>query len=189
MRIPGPSNGARRGFTLVEMMIVIIIVGILSASIVAEMHGTLQDALLRSTSRALIGAFNLASSRAVATNRSHRVRLDQTKHRFVLERKAGLDFAPLRNVLDSEGDLDSRISLQLRESEMVPSSDSDDEPASHLDEDRQSPKAAREEAITFYPDGTADAREVELRDQDGFGLALRINPITSRVQILEVEHK
>ena len=45
-----------------------------------------------------------------------------------------------------------------------------------------------EEAVTFYPDGTADARQIELTDRDGFRLALRINPVTSRVQVTAMEH-
>ena len=50
------------------------------------------------------------------------------------------------------------------------------------------PPIVPEEAVTFYPDGTADARQIELADRDGFRLALRINPITSRVQITAMEH-
>ncbi|MDB6077847.1 MAG: hypothetical protein JWO82_1594, partial [Akkermansiaceae bacterium] len=40
-----------------------------------------------------------------------------------------------------------------------------------------------------YPDGTADAWEIHLRDRAGFQLALRINPITASVHIVELEHK
>ena len=45
------------------------------------------------------------------------------------------------------------------------------------------------EFSAFYPDGTAEASEIVLRDREGFGLALRINPTTARVKILEVERK
>jgi len=44
----------------------------------------------------------------------------------------------------------------------------------------------RDDAITFYPDGTADASEILLRDRDGFRVALRINPVTARVRIIEL---
>jgi len=50
------------------------------------------------------------------------------------------------------------------------------------------PSIPSEESVTFYPDGTAEDRQVELTDRDGFRLALRINPITSRVQIKAMEH-
>jgi hypothetical protein len=45
------------------------------------------------------------------------------------------------------------------------------------------------QAVTFYPDGTADARQIELTDREGFRRALRIDPITSRVQITALDHK
>jgi hypothetical protein len=40
--------------------------------------------------------------------------------------------------------------------------------------------------ILFNPDGTADAREIRLRDRDGFRLGLRINPVTARIHIVEL---
>ena len=40
----------------------------------------------------------------------------------------------------------------------------------------------RRRSHCFYPDGTADAREIQLEDRDGFRLVLRINPTTARVQ-------
>ena len=43
--------------------------------------------------------------------------------------------------------------------------------------------------IAFYPDGTADAARLMLRDREGFRLALRINPITARVHIVEMERE
>ena len=46
-----------------------------------------------------------------------------------------------------------------------------------------------EESVTFYADGTADERQIELADRDGFRLALRINPVTSRVKVTAMGHK
>jgi hypothetical protein len=44
-------------------------------------------------------------------------------------------------------------------------------------------------AIAFYPDGTADSGDIILRDQEGFRLGLRINPITARVHLVEMERE
>ena len=66
-----------RGFTLIELMVVVVLIGILTAMIIPEMKGTYGDALLRSTSRDLVNVFNLAYSRAVTLNQTHRVRLPQ----------------------------------------------------------------------------------------------------------------
>src|SRR5690242_12073923 len=60
-----PNNGCRAcsAFTLLEIMVVLVLIGILTALILPEMRGTYEDALLRSTSRQLVNAFNLAYSR------------------------------------------------------------------------------------------------------------------------------
>jgi hypothetical protein len=46
-----------------------------------------------------------------------------------------------------------------------------------------------EKAILFYPDGTAENREIVLEDKSGFRLALRLNPVTARVHIVEKERR
>ena len=162
---------------------VVVIISIMSAAIVAEMHGTFQDALLRSTSRALAGACNAASSRAISINRPLRVRLDRERHRYFMERgrRGGADFIPAPDIPGGSGKLDARITINLREPGVNAPDDAGEEPS-------ENPSPSQEEAITFYPDGTADARQIELADRDGFRLALRINPITSRVQIAALEH-
>ena len=65
MRFSGSNVGLRRAFTLIEMMVVVLLISVLTALIIPEMKGTFEDALLRTTSRQLLDAFALASSRAV----------------------------------------------------------------------------------------------------------------------------
>jgi Tfp pilus assembly protein FimT len=165
------------------MLVVIVIVSIMSAAIVAEMHGTFQDALLRSAGRELAAACNLASSRAISINRPHRIRLDRVAHRYFLEKSArgGSDFYPAQDTPGSSGTLDSRITFLIREPGVDAPDDAGQEPSGNSNN-------TWEEAVTFYADGTADARQIELSDRDGFRLALRINPVTSRVQIKPMEH-
>jgi len=178
------------GFTLVEMLVVVVIISIMSVAIIAEMRGTFQDALLRSVSRELAGAFNLASSRAISINRPHRIRLDRLAHLYFLERstRGGTDFFPVRDAPGGTGTLDSRITIAIREPGVDSPDDAGEEPPGDSGNPGGAPSIAQEEAVTFYPDGTADARQIELTDRDGFRLALRINPITSRVQITTMEH-
>ncbi len=180
---------AENAFTLVELMVVVALIAIMTALIVPEMKGTFEDELLRSTGRELINVFNLACSRAVSFNQSHRVRLNWKTGRYFVERPILEDgrevFVPLRDVPGSDGKLDTRIAILTRQSAESglaesPSSEAPEAPAT------VEGATATDEVITFYPDGTADEDAIVLRDRDGFRLALRINPITARVRVIEL---
>lgn len=164
-------------------MVVVALIGIMTAMIIPEMRGTYEDALLRSTSREVINALNLAYSRAVSFSQPHRVRFEPASGRYVVERRIhdhGREaFVPLRDVAGGEGQLDTRITIEFR----APAETASEESIASSDEQ----PANVDEAITFYPDGTADAREIRLQDRQGFRLLLRVNPTTARVRIVDEE--
>jgi type II secretion system protein H len=178
----------RAGFTLMELMVVLVLIGIVTAMIIPEMKGTFQDALLRSTSRELIGAFSLTSSQAVSLNQLHRVRLDPRTGRYLVERrvfeKGQEGFVPARDLPGGAGELDSRIAIEVRKPGET-SSGAPEGGSAAAENDAQT----QDVVFAFYPDGTADAGEILLRDRDGFQLALRINPITARTHVVELERQ
>jgi prepilin-type N-terminal cleavage/methylation domain-containing protein len=176
-------------FTLIELMVVMVLIGVMTAMILPEMKGTYEDALLRSTSRELVSVCSLASSHAVSVNQAHRLRLDLKTGHYSIERPApdrGSQgrFVAAREVAGGEGELDTRITIQVYKSGDQAAEGAEQDSA--LVPGSRAPSEGRDDGITFYPDGTADASEILLRDRDGFRLALRINPVTARVRIIEL---
>jgi type II secretion system protein H len=189
----GGGSDRRAGFTLVELMVVVVLIAILAAVIIPEMKGSMNDALLRSTSQELVSVFNVAASRAISINQAQRVRLDHKTGKYVIEARAhepggAARFVPVKDLADGEGTLDQRIAFEiLRPGETAAGgAQAEPEPGGSTAGPRPESDPADGEGITFYPDGTADGGDIVLRDREGFRVALRINPVTSRVRIIDL---
>jgi hypothetical protein len=119
------------------------------------------------------------------------VHLDRLSGRYTIEQRSRggeslSGFVPVRDIPGAEGTLDPRISITLQqpalESADESTTDAQEQPGAGMD------LPVLEDAIAFYPDGTADAMEILLRDRAGFRLVLRVDPITARVHIFEGEN-
>ncbi|HUS34956.1 MAG TPA: prepilin-type N-terminal cleavage/methylation domain-containing protein [Verrucomicrobiae bacterium] len=162
----------RGAFTLIELMVVITIIAVIAGVMAIEMRGTYEDALLRTNARKLIDVCDAASNRAIAIRQAQVLRINATSGKFVVEPKSKGSEGTGEEVM--EGELDTRVSLAIRE------------PARGEEEAEPIEPAAATDNVTFYPDGSADAREFLFRDRTGVELALRINPTTSRVRVIEM---
>jgi type II secretion system protein H len=164
------------GFTLVELMVVLAIIGIVTGAMVAEMGGTFEDALLRETARKIMDACDSANARAVSTGRPHVLAFNTREGKFVAKQKS----AKVSEIV-AQGDLDTRIILDIREP--AAGEEEEDDAEGVIEAERQRRQQA--EMITFYADGTCDPRQFFLTDRLGEKMLLRINPITSRLRIVE----
>ena len=186
MKIPS-SGDERNAFTLIELMVVILVIGVLTAVIVPELKGSYQGALLRSASRELVSAIQVASSRSVSYGKEHRLRLNRTDGKYVVEKQVGRrgadTYVPLRDIPGGEGEWDARIKVEVRKGDgfSVDSADSKEDMAVV-----SAGASPTEDTISFFPDGTADRADIVLQDRDHFRLALRIDPITARARIVEL---
>jgi type II secretion system protein H len=179
------ASPGRAGFTLIELMIVLVLMAILAAMIVPEMKGTLAEERLRATGRQLIRACQLAYSQSVTLHQRHRVRIDSRAGHYQVERLATAKdstsgFLALPNLPDSVGRFDRRIRVEIGPADafafVIP------DPELPPDAEETPDPWSSAEAILFFPDGRAEAKEMRLRDPQGFEVALRINPVNGRVQ-------
>ncbi len=179
------------GFTLIELMVVVIVIGIMTAMVLPEMRGTYGDTVLRSASRDLVDACGIASSRAVSFCQEHRLRLDPVEGRYVVERRIGApngeeSFVPVRDVPGSTGKMDGRLTFRI----LPPAQGSNGEAAGAAENpEEETSQVGGGDGVGFYPDGTSDGGQILLRDRDGFRLALRINPITARVRVIPMQRE
>lgn len=160
---------AERAFTLLELVVVLTLIAILSAAILPEMRGSMEETLLRAAARDLVAACQSANARAVASGQSHHLVLDAAAHRFRIEParpSSNPSTASTRTATPESGRLDSRIALELRRL---------DPPA---------PNAP--EGLEFHPDGTVSGGDIILRDRSGFSLAIHLNPVTARPAVREL---
>jgi type II secretion system protein H len=185
------AGGARRparrlrlapGFSLLELMVVIAIIGVLAAMIVPEVAGSYRAALLRAAGRELASVLGLAHSEAVTSRKPHRLRLELSSGRYTLEAPRSAEESPgryeaVRRLAGASGQIDRRIRITLE----APGG-GERGPAGAASGNESEPRG-REEVIHFRPDGTADAGELILEDEEGFALSLRIHPITARVEV------
>src|ERR1017187_10865793 len=105
-------------FTLIELMVVIVLIGVMAAMILPEMKGTYEDALLRSTSRELVSVCGLAASHAVSVNQAHRLWFDPKTGHYSIERgtsdhRTEGRSVSAREVPGGEGELDTRIAIEI----------------------------------------------------------------------------
>lgn len=199
MRLRFPFNSRASGFTLIELVVVLVLMAVLSAMIIPEMRGTLEGELLRSTSRELIRGLSLANSQSITVNQPHRFVIDPERHRYRVEKLArnseeGSGFVPVRGVPGTEGTFSERITIEFKptrsaagEADLSAMRPTENRPEASATEPSATEPSGT--AIRFFPDGTAEGAEIQLRDRDGFGLALRLKPVTARVQIIKLERR
>lgn len=167
-------HARNRGVTLIELMVVLAIFAIVTATIVPEFAGTRDEARLRSTARRLVAALNLARSQAVTTLRIHRVSFDPAGRRFRLEVERDGEhqgFGRATRLPETDGRVADGIAAEIRPGKKL-------RRRRALAAEKGSTASHRE--VRFFPDGTADSREILLRDRRGFGVLLRIDPVTGR---------
>ena len=103
------STNRRRGFTLVEMLIVVTVLGILASVILPSMNSTSSLIGLEAAARTMAADLRIARQSAVQYNSSYNVRIDLTANSYQIT-FAGTGSVPtLTNLLNSSSSTGNSI--------------------------------------------------------------------------------
>ena len=159
-----PSNA--KGFTLAELMIVVAVIGILSAITTPILLSQLPNYRLTGTVRAISSTLQYAKMSAASTGKEYKVQflLDTSPQRYQLQQ------GNLFNGSDAWTDV--RVSQEI--------------PAQvHIDHgtDYKGSHTAGKSIITFNPTGTASSGGVYLENSKGNRYSVKVSSSTGRIRI------
>ena len=159
-----PSNA--KGFTLAELMIVVAVIGILSAITTPILFSQLPNYRLAGTARAISSTLQYAKMSAASTGKEYKVQflLDTSPQRYQLQQ------GNLFNGSDAWTDV--RVSQEI--------------PAQvHIDHgtDYKGSHTAGKSTITFNPTGTASSGGVYLENSKGNRYSVKVSSSTGRIRI------
>jgi prepilin-type N-terminal cleavage/methylation domain-containing protein len=80
-----PHSAFRKGFTLVELLVVIGIIGIIVASSVPALTGYSRQLRLKAATREVLGLLSLARSLAISSRKTKTVLVEADTHELVIE--------------------------------------------------------------------------------------------------------
>lgn len=158
---------AERGFTMVELAMVILILGIVMATVMPRFAGTLERQHLRSTINIVQGTVRYLYAYAALTKRIYRLTFD-------LDRQ-------VMSVCYVEGEVCRlEASRELREYAF---------PANVRVLDVVSPQGTKtregEAATYFFPDGLVEASIIHLATDSNQKVTLMIEPLAGRVKVFD----
>jgi prepilin-type N-terminal cleavage/methylation domain-containing protein len=162
----------KMGFTLLELLVVILIIGMFAAFAAVRLDGAVSGGDLRLASRMIIGEIRALRGKAAHTHRTQQLTFDIDKQYFypVLEEVEKEETA-FGDIEKDDKETDSR--RKLPEGVFF-------EDVAILSKDKiQNGEAT----ILFFPDGTIERSLIHLRNEKDGVYTLEINPLTGAVKI------
>ncbi len=176
-----------RGFTFLEIMLVIVIVAILSAVVIPNMAKSIKGNRLRSASRTVISSGKYARSLAVMRQKEMVLTFDLDENRVLThgfsmgggEEAVGDEFVdgdslPAPDVF-IEGE-EAAPAIQFAPSELERDLDKVSVELVRLGDGSEI--SAGECHVLYYPNGRCDAYEVLLRDKSGLAMHIQVDPLS-----------
>jgi len=163
------GNGEQGGFTLIELMVVIVVLGVMMTLIIPQL-GNIGDANLKRSARHLTGMVRFLRDEAQAKKTVYRLRFDIPGNKYWTEEltmapEGAMEFKPAQSAMSSEGSLSGRTSFK------------DVRVGSHPDDP----------FILFTPDGWVEKAFIHLRNSDDKVFTLIVKPLTGDTDLREGE--
>ena len=154
------ARSRERAFTLLELLIVLLLVGLASALVVPRMVASLPGVQLKSAARAVAASLRYARSQAVFETVPYAASLDGRRGLLVVEPAEEPEAPERRRVYELPEGIEARVL--------------DGEAAGEDTEDRR---------VLFFPRGDSSGGRVVLRDPRQREYAITVDPITGTVEV------
>lgn len=166
-KIRGRGKKADKGFTLIELAIVIVVFGVMLALIIPRL-GEMGEANLKRSARHLTGMIRFLKDESQARKAVFRLRFDVNEGRYWTEVMTVMDdqsveFVRFSSEVASEGSLSGQTTFR------------DVRISSHPDDP----------FIQFTPDGWVEKAFIYLNDGDDKTFTLIVNPLTGGTELLD----
>jgi type II secretion system protein H len=199
MRMGLALRQSRSGMTLIELMVVIVILGIVSAMILPSFGGSMDSVRLTGAARDLASTMDFAYRSAIASGRVHALTIDADRKRFELLAERPPEPAAA-DAFGADAPLDRAPELladPLAEPELVPVPIPGYIP-------RELPEGIRVGMIAvvdrelsttgdgnarllFFPDGTAEYASLGLTNESGDQCVVTLDGLTGMIDVGQVE--
>ena len=162
------------GFTLLEIMIVLFLLGLIAGILSLRIEGTLSGGDLRLASRMIIGEINSLRGKAVATRQEQTLTLNVDDNTLVpVEKASSEDTAP-------EWGREEKTS-SLQEGKRLPKG-VDLEDVYLFSEGKVQEGEAM---VRFFANGCVDRALIHLRNEENDVYTLEVNPLTGHVRLYD----
>lgn len=155
-----------RGFTLLELLIVLALIGLITAVAAPNFSGTLQSVQTRSAVKKVSAILRYARNQAVASQEIHRVVFDLDGRKVIFESAAdsGAEATSVKKIRE-DYTLPDRVTFQEARN-------------------RQGEIETGEFIMEFYPAGNCSGGEVVLSGKPGQLYAIEVDFITGITEVL-----
>ncbi len=167
------------GFTLFELLVVILIISLISAFVMPRMTASLPGVKLKSTTRAVAASLRYARSKAVSESRPYVAILDNSQKLLAVE--------PILNSIDGaalNSIRETLITSKLKKIYEIPN-EIDFAVLNHRAADERSDVSQ----ILFFPHGDSTGANIVLQNPRGRKFTVTVDRITGSVEVASGDRK